>query len=79
MLNYFDGVHLGHGNGTRPVFRGAMDDVCPPSTVFAGFNAYGLAAGTEKQIEVYRFNSHEGGQEHHRIRQLQFVKNLLAA
>ena len=79
VLNYFDGVHLGRAATAPALFSVAqMDDVCPPSTVFAAFNAYGTAAGTEKQIEVYRFNNHEGGQEHHWIRQLQFVKNLLA-
>ena len=79
VLNYFDGVHLGRTATAPALFSVAqMDDVCPPSTVFAAFNAYGTAAGTEKQIEVYRFNNHEGGQEHHWIRQLQFVKNLLA-
>jgi cephalosporin-C deacetylase len=56
-----------------------VDDVCPPSTVFASFNAYGANAGggVSKDIEVYRFNNHEGGQEHHWNRQLQFLRKLL--
>ena len=57
-----------------------MDDVCPPSTVFASFNAYGgglRGTGAAKEIEVYRFNNHEGGQEHHWIRQLQYLRKLL--
>lgn len=60
-----------------------MDDICPPSTVFASFNAYGSGArdssGTEaaKDIEVYRFNNHEGGQEHHWIKQLLFLRQIL--
>ncbi|MDP9980986.1 cephalosporin-C deacetylase-like acetyl esterase [Pseudarthrobacter oxydans] len=61
-----------------------MDDTCPPSTVFAAYNAYGTgAAGPSrtpppKAIEVYRFNNHEGGQEHHWVRQLLYVAALLA-
>jgi cephalosporin-C deacetylase len=39
-----------------------MDRVCPPSTVFAAFHAYG---GLDKQIEVYPYNEHEGGQAYH--------------
>ncbi|WP_257955964.1 acetylxylan esterase [Nocardioides sp. B-3] len=34
-----------------------MDDVCPPSTVYAAYNHY---AGP-KEIEVYTYNEHEGG------------------
>ncbi len=36
---------------------GLIDDITPPSTVFAAFNHY---AGP-KEIEVYPFNGHEGG------------------
>ena len=35
-----------------------MDMICPPSTVFAAYNHY---AGP-KEIEVYPFNDHEGGE-----------------
>lgn len=85
VLNYFDGVHLGRRATAPALFSVAqMDDVCPPSTVFAAYNAYGAdAAGTggvvpAKAIEVYRFNNHEGGQEHHWVRQLRYVADLLA-
>ena len=30
-----------------------------------------------KEIEVYRFNNHEGGQEHQWNRQLQYLRKLL--
>lgn len=84
VLNYFDGVHLGR-RATAPAFFSValMDDVCPPSTVFAAYNAYGTgvpAAPTDlpaKAIEVYRFNNHEGGQEHHWVSQLRYVAALL--
>lgn len=84
VLNYFDGVNLAR-YATAPALYSAaqMDDICPPSTVFASFNAYGSgtsaasSTGAAKEIEVYRFNNHEGGQEHHWIRQLQFLRKLL--
>lgn len=78
VLNYFDGVNLARAATAPALYSVAlMDDVCPPSTVFASFNAYGGASAAEKEIEVYRFNNHEGGQEHHWIRQLQYLRKLL--
>ncbi|MGN8129565.1 acetylxylan esterase [Paenarthrobacter sp. 22069] len=84
VLNYFDGVNLARFAAVPALYSAAlMDDICPASTVFASFNAYGSgtnassATGAAKQIEVYRFNNHEGGQEHHWIRQLQFLRKLL--
>lgn len=85
VLNYFDGVHLGRRAGAPALFSVAlMDDVCPPSTVFAAYNAYGTGTpanpheAPEKGIEIYRFNNHEGGQEHHWVRQLRYAAALLA-
>ncbi|PRB44900.1 acetylxylan esterase [Arthrobacter sp. MYb23] len=85
VLNYFDGVHLGRAATVPALFSAAqMDDICPPSTVFASFNNYGTGVreqggAPEKNIEVYRFNNHEGGQEHHWIKQLQFLRKLLSS
>jgi cephalosporin-C deacetylase len=85
VLNYFDGVHLGRRATAPALFSVAqMDDVCPPSTVFAAYNAYGTGAPASPQavpakaIEVYRFNNHEGGQEHHWVSQLRYVAALLS-
>ena len=84
VLNYFDGVNLARWATVPALYSAAqMDDICPPSTVFASYNAYGTgtdassATGAVKDIEVYRFNNHEGGQEHHWVRQLQFLRKLL--
>ncbi|MGO4590221.1 acetylxylan esterase [Paenarthrobacter sp. 2TAF44] len=84
VLRYFDGVNLGRWAMAPALYSAAQtDDICPPSTVFASFNYYGSAtpdessAGPTKEIEVYRFNNHEGGQEHHWIRQLLFLRKLL--
>jgi cephalosporin-C deacetylase len=70
-LAYFDGVHFAARGRAPALFSVAMEDqTCPPSTVFAAFNAY---AHEDKQIEVYDFNDHEGGgpfQEAARLRWL---------
>jgi cephalosporin-C deacetylase len=57
-LNYFDGIHFSARAKMPGLFSaGLMDDVCPPSTVYASYNAWAGA----KEIEVYQFNNHEGG------------------
>ena len=49
-----------------------MDEICPPSTVFAAYNHY---AGP-KQVRVYEFNNHEGGQSYQVQEQIEFLKDL---
>ena len=69
-LSYFDGVFFAKGCKTKALFSTAlMDMICPPSTVFAAYNNY---AG-EKNIEVYTFNGHEGGDNEHNHRKLTFL------
>lgn len=69
-LSYFDGVNFAKRSSAPALFSTAfMDDICPPSTVFAAKNNY---AG-ESEIEVYPFNGHEGGQGHHFLRQLEWL------
>jgi cephalosporin-C deacetylase len=50
-----------------------MDLVCPPTTVFSAYNAY---AGP-KDIAVYEYNDHEGGEAFHRTRQLEWLADVL--
>jgi cephalosporin-C deacetylase len=58
-LDYFDGVNFAQQAGAAALFSvAAMDDICPPSTVYGAFNAY---AGGDKTIVEYEFNNHEGG------------------
>lgn len=81
VLNYFDGVHLASRCTVPALYSAAgRDDVCPPSTVYASYNAYGSKAAQNpgKDMVFYRFNNHEGGQEHHWVEQLHYVANLLA-
>lgn len=80
VLAYFDGVNLARRATVQALYSVAqMDDICPPSTVFASYNNYGIdnARPVEKDIEVYRFNNHEGGQEAHWIRQLEYLQKVL--
>ena len=74
-LAYFDGAVLGRSAAAPALFSVAlMDATCPPSTVFAAYHAY---AGP-KEIEVYEFNDHEGGEAFHRGRQLDWLAATLA-
>lgn len=81
-LSYFDGVNFAARAQARALFSTAlMDLVCPPSTVFAAYNHYGSdrsdAQGVHKDIVVYPFNGHEGGAEHHFVREVEFLASLL--
>jgi cephalosporin-C deacetylase len=49
-----------------------MDQVCPPSTVFAAYNHW---AG-KKDIKVYPYNGHEGGQSFQNVEKLNFLNKL---
>jgi cephalosporin-C deacetylase len=74
-LAYFDGAVLAPRAGAPALFSVAlMDQICPPSTVYAAYNAYG---GT-KEIVEYGFNDHEGGGPFQRRRQLQWLRRRLA-
>lgn len=73
-LSYFDGAVLSRLAHAPALFSVAMRDViCPPSTGFAAYHAY---AGP-KDLEVYEFNDHEGGEAFHRTRQLAWLREVL--
>ena len=58
-LSYVDGAVLAEKVTAPTLFSVAlMDEVCPPSTVFA---AYNRLASTDRDIRVYPYNGHEGG------------------
>jgi cephalosporin-C deacetylase len=72
-LAYCDGVNFAARCRARALFSaGLMDLVCPPSTVFAAYNHF---AGP-KEINVYRYNNHEGGGNHQTIRKINFLTGL---
>jgi len=73
-LSYFDGVNFAARAKIPALFSVAlMDKTCPPSTVFAAYNHY---AGP-KEIKVYPFNEHEGGESFQRMEELRFMKRIL--
>ncbi|PKQ25843.1 MAG: acetylxylan esterase [Actinobacteria bacterium HGW-Actinobacteria-4] len=79
-LSYFDGVNFAKRGRAPALWSVAlMDETCPPSTTFAAYNHYGAGATVSKQIEVYPFNGHEGGQGHHGRRQWEFAQALVGA
>ncbi len=75
-LSYFDGVNLAARATAPALFSTALrDQTCPPSTVFAAYNRWDSA---QKDIEVYPFNAHEGGQEYRIPARLAFLAEHLA-
>ncbi|WP_026371079.1 acetylxylan esterase [Kallotenue papyrolyticum] len=75
-LAYFDGVNFAARATAPALFSvGLMDEVCPPSTVFAAYNHY---AG-EKDIRIWRYNHHEGGASYQTLEKLRFLRALWSA
>jgi len=71
-LSYFDGISFAARAHAPALFSVALQDaICPPSTVFAAYNAYGGPA----EIEVFPFNGHEGGGAVHWERQARFLRS----
>lgn len=72
-LAYFDGVNLAaRGKGQALFSVGLMDDICPPSTVFAAYNHWVGA----KDIRIWPYNQHEGGEETQLWEQVKFLTEL---
>lgn len=72
-LSYFDGMNFAARAKAKALFSaGLMDEICPPSTVFAAYNHW---AG-EKDIRVYQFNHHEGGGEFQAVEKVKFLRSM---
>ena len=72
-LDYFDGVNFAARASAAALFSvGLMDDICPPSTVFAAYNHY---AGP-KEMRVWPFNRHEGGESYQTEEKLAFLRRM---
>jgi cephalosporin-C deacetylase len=72
-LAYFDGINFAAHTHAQALFSvGLMDEVCPPSTVFAAHNHY---AGP-KELRIYPFNHHEGGGNQHNQEKVRLMKRL---
>jgi cephalosporin-C deacetylase len=73
-LSYFDGLNFAARARCPALFStGLLDETCPPSTVFAAFNHY---AGTHKDIKVWTFNNHEGGDAFQDVEKIKYLRNL---
>jgi cephalosporin-C deacetylase len=71
-LSYFDGVNFATRAKAKALFSVAlMDQICPPSTVYAAHNYW----NGEKDIKVYPYNGHEGGDKYQTLEQLKFLKS----
>ncbi|MGW0811019.1 acetylxylan esterase [Nonomuraea sp. NPDC002799] len=74
-LSYFDGLNFAARGQVPALYSVAlMDDVCPPSTVFAAFNHW----QGPKDINVWPWNNHEGGSGFQTEEQLRYLHKLLA-
>jgi cephalosporin-C deacetylase len=75
-LSYFDGVNFASRIEAPAYFSVAlMDGIVLPSTVFA---AYNNLASIDKDIAVYAYNGHEGGQFLQWTRQAAWLPERLA-
>lgn len=73
-LGYFDGMQFAARAHAPALFSVAlMDDICPPSTVYAAYNHY---AG-RKELTVWPYAGHEGGEGHQKAIQLDFADDIL--
>jgi cephalosporin-C deacetylase len=75
-LSYFDGVNFAARACAPALFSAAlMDQVCPPSTIFAARNHY---AGPHELL-VWPYNGHESGEQHQFEATLAFLDRVLIA
>jgi cephalosporin-C deacetylase len=73
-LSYFDAAVLAARATAPALFSvGLMDEICPPSTVYAAFNRY----GGPKEIVEYPFNDHEGGAVFHEVAKMRWLAERL--
>ena len=72
-LSYFDGVNFAARAKAKALFSvGLMDEICPPSTVYAAYNNY----GGEREIRIYTYNHHEGGGLYQSVEKVNFLNAL---
>ena len=73
-LSYFDGINFAARATAPALFSVAlMDEVCPPSTVYAAYNHY---AGP-REMCVWPYNGHEGGEVFQDEKDLAFLRKHL--
>jgi cephalosporin-C deacetylase len=74
-LAYFDGMNFAARARCPTLFSvGLMDTICPPSTVFAAYNHW---SADSKQIRVWPYNQHNGGETFQTREKISFLRTLL--
>ncbi|MWV58947.1 acetylxylan esterase [Rathayibacter sp. VKM Ac-2754] len=74
-LAYFDGTSFAPHAEVPAMFSvGLLDDICPPSTVYASYNRY----SGPREIRVYPFNGHENGEAFQSAEHVRFLARALA-
>jgi cephalosporin-C deacetylase len=72
-LAYFDGLNFAARAKSKALFSvGLMDEICPPSTVYAAFNHY----GGPKRIQAWPYNGHDGGGPHQDAERIRFLHEI---
>lgn len=72
-LSYFDGLNFATRADAAALFSVAlMDQICPPSTVFAAYNHYAAS----KQIRIWQYNNHEGGETFQSVEKIKFLRGM---
>jgi cephalosporin-C deacetylase len=72
-LSYLDGVNFAARGTAQAIFSvGLMDQICPPSTIFAAHNHY---LGP-KDIRVFPYNGHDGGGTFQRRNRVRFMRAI---
>jgi cephalosporin-C deacetylase len=72
-LSYFDGVNFATRANASALFSvGLMDEICPPSTVYAAYNYY----QGQKDIRIYEYNNHEGGGIYQSVEKIRFLNSI---
>jgi len=73
VLDYFDNGHLASRISARTLVSvGLMDTTCPPSGVFAAYNAI---AGNEKRIAIYEYLTHQASAAHESVEFDDYVRH----
>jgi cephalosporin-C deacetylase len=74
ILDYFDNGHLASRISARTLVSvGLMDATCPPSGVFAAFNAI---AGSAKRIATYEYLTHQASAHHEAVEFDEYIGHL---
>ena len=72
-LAYFDGMNFATRANAPTLFSVAlMDNICPPSTVYAAYNYYNAV----KDIRIWKYNRHDGGGNFMVAEKLSFIRTI---